>query len=105
MYDCSQFASRYVHLMTGVDHAATYVYDSEIAATRILVAGGGIEALTEKALGASRPVAEPGDVVLCRIEEGLALGVTNGHFVWGFVHDKGLARMPMESIVCAWSVA
>jgi hypothetical protein len=108
--DCCQFAARYVKGVTGLDHASQFHYDSKRSAQRILASHGGIEALVSRFLGAPHNGdAAPGDLVMCALAvEGApamaTLGVANGHYVLAIHPDRGLVRLPISSIQCAWSV-
>ena len=108
--DCCQFAALYVEARTGVDHAAAFRYDSELAAARILKESGGIESLISACIGSPRdgPSVE-GDLVACDLAIDAehvvrTLGINNGTYVWGIHPDDGLCRIPARSIITAWSV-
>ena len=102
-YDCMQFVARYVYHKTGVNHAAEFSYDTTEAAEEILSTNGGVEGLISKFLGESR-IPEVGDVVACHVENIIVPGVFVGPYVWAFIHDndRGLSRLPTQSILCGW---
>lgn len=101
--DCIQFVSAYVKNRTGINHAAKFQYDSEFSALKLASQHGRIEGLIESCLGASKLDPQPGDVVLCHFENWRIPGVNAGYTVWVFT-EKGLGRLTLPSIICAWSV-
>lgn len=67
--DCCTVAADVVMACTGTDPMADLrgAYDSEFSAGRLIVSGGGIEALLDSRLGprVSLLMAQPGDIGLC----------------------------------------
>jgi hypothetical protein len=107
--DCCQFAAAYVKARTGHDHAVDFNYDSKLGAARILAEYGGIESLIASYLGPAHDGNVAGDLVLCNLQVDIdssvqTLGVSNGTYVLGIHPDDGLVRLPLKSIVRAWSV-
>lgn len=101
-HDCLQFVSAYVKAKTGIDHASAFHYSNEEEALDLM--DESIEQLIVMCLGAPQETFEPGDVVLCHVEDLLVPGIWNGSYVWAFVKERGLSRMTEQSIIRAWSV-
>ena len=91
--DCCLFAADWVLAATGRDIAADYRgrYSSALPALRFVEAGGGVEAMIERAGGGrvDAKLARRGDVIARDVGNGKGLGVCIGALA-AFVAEDGL---------------
>lgn len=105
--DCLQFCADVVKAITGTDHLDKFpVYDSQLAAAKILVEAGGLRPLISSVLGDEKPAAwaKRGDVVVCVDSNGdQHAGICLGP-VWAGPTEAGLIFPPMTKAIAAWTV-
>lgn len=104
--DCCLFAADDVLALTGVDHAAGWrgTYSDARSAARVLAELGGLQALAERAGPRVAPLgACVGDVGLV-VHDGRELLAVCAGEVWLAPTAGGLAALPLNEAVCAWTV-
>ncbi|MEL7090261.1 MAG: hypothetical protein AAFN94_00865 [Pseudomonadota bacterium] len=97
--DCALFACGAVRAQTGVDMAKGWRgYRTAKGSLRKLRAAG--FANVEEAAAAVLPRAarlRPGDIAVIDTDEGPALGVVQGRFVYAMTYENGLQAVPMAA--------
>ncbi len=101
--DCCLFAADWVLTATGRDIAADYRgrYSTALPALRFVEAGGGVEAMIERAGAAPvhPSLARRGDVIARDVGNGIGLGVCVGAMA-AFVAEDGLRFVDFSSGSC-----
>lgn len=104
--DCCTFAASAIEAITGINPMADVTpYDSEMAAARLILRAGDLQALASQFLGAPLPplMAAVGDVVLVMNAGRELLAVCNGGTALA-PGALGIEVVGMESAVAAWRV-
>lgn len=101
--DCCLFAADWVLAATGRDIAAEYRgrYSSALPAMRFVEAGGGVEAMVERAGGriVHPSLAHRGDIIARDVGNGIGLGVCIGSLA-AFVGKDGLQFVAFNQASC-----
>lgn len=102
--DCCQFVADYYRRATG-NEPPIFDYNDDASAQATLAQFGGIENLFTSILGDAHMPAQEGDIVACRVIDGvISAGVFNGQWVLCVAPGHGPARLRTGSIISAWSV-
>ena len=104
--DCVQFAAGIVERVTGNNYAASYTYDSELSAARLIRDAGGLEALVSKHLGPmnrDRRECRDGDIVLSAFDRGPTLGIAVPRLFF-LRTEQGVVPVDMELSIGFWRV-
>lgn len=105
-HDCAKFAGRCVEAVTGVNPMDGFSYDNPILA-RVYIGRDGVKivAMADQTLGEGYPAvrAHRGDVVACKTEHGIALGVCMGANA-AFAAPIGIAWRRVIDCFRSWPV-